>query len=45
VVSQLLTLYITPVFYLYMDRFARHLTPKPVAEVLGEAEPAPGMAK
>src|SRR5207247_26449 len=28
VVSQLLTLYITPVFYLYMERFTRYLTPK-----------------
>ena len=29
-VSQLLTLYITPVFYLYMERFTKYLTPKPV---------------
>ncbi len=32
VVSQILTLYITPVFYLYMERFSKHLTPKPVTE-------------
>ncbi len=30
VVSQLLTLYITPVFYLYMERFTKYVTPKPV---------------
>ena len=33
VVSQLLTLYITPVFYLYMEKFTKHLTPKSVDEV------------
>ena len=37
VVSQALTLYITPVFYLYMERFSKHLTPKPVAEIEAEA--------
>ncbi len=31
-VSQILTLYITPVFYLFMERFTKHLTPKPVPE-------------
>jgi len=47
VVSQLLTLYITPVFYLYMERFTRFLTPKPVAEMEREAEAAAavGLAK
>ncbi len=30
VVSQLLTLYITPVFYLYMERFTKYVTPAPV---------------
>ena len=47
-VSQLLTLYITPVVYLYMERFTRHLTPKPVKEYEREAEAATaasGMAK
>ena len=29
-VSQLLTLYITPVFYLYMERFTKLVSPKPV---------------
>ncbi len=38
-VSQLLTLYITPVFYLYMERFAKQLTPTPVPE--GDGAPAP----
>ena len=33
VVSQLLTLYITPVFYLYMEKFTRYLTPKSVDEI------------
>ena len=47
VVSQLLTLYITPVFYLYLERFARHLTPRPVADYEREAAAAaqPGIAK
>ena len=40
VVSQILTLYITPVFYLYMERFTRFLTPKPVEEYEREAEAA-----
>jgi hydrophobic/amphiphilic exporter-1 (mainly G- bacteria), HAE1 family len=47
VVSQLLTLYITPVFYLYMEKFTRYLTPKPVNEILRDEEglAAAGMAK
>jgi HAE1 family hydrophobic/amphiphilic exporter-1 len=47
VVSQLLTLYITPVFYLYMERFAHHLSPKPVAEYERDAavDAATGLAK
>jgi HAE1 family hydrophobic/amphiphilic exporter-1 len=44
VVSQLLTLYITPVVYLYMERFTRHLTPKPVEDYEREAAAA-SMAK
>ncbi len=40
VVSQALTLYITPVFYLYLERFAKHLTPKPVEEYEREAREA-----
>ena len=39
-VSQILTLYITPVFYIFMERFTKHLTPKPVSEL----EMAPGTA-
>jgi len=48
IVSQLLTLYITPVFYLYMERFTRYLTPKPVEQIEREDEAAAaaaGMAK
>jgi HAE1 family hydrophobic/amphiphilic exporter-1 len=47
VVSQLLTLYITPVFYLYMEKFTRFLTPKPVSEIEREeaSAAAAGMAK
>ena len=47
VVSQLLTLYITPVFYLYMERFTKYLTPKSVDELERESEAAAagGMAK
>ncbi|MEY4941307.1 MAG: hypothetical protein RIQ93_3042, partial [Verrucomicrobiota bacterium] len=47
IVSQLLTLYITPVFYIYMERFTKHLSPRPVSEI-EEAEAAAaagGMAK
>jgi HAE1 family hydrophobic/amphiphilic exporter-1 len=45
VVSQMLTLYITPVFYLYMERFTKYLTPRSVSEILGESESAAGTAK
>jgi HAE1 family hydrophobic/amphiphilic exporter-1 len=47
IVSQLLTLYITPVFYLYMERFTKYLSPKPVEQIEREAEAAAaaGMAK
>jgi HAE1 family hydrophobic/amphiphilic exporter-1 len=47
VVSQLLTLYITPVFYLYMERFTRYLSPKSVEQIERETEAAAvgGMAK
>ncbi len=48
VVSQLLTLYITPVFYLYMERFTKYVTPAPVpadAESLPEFAGSAGTAK
>jgi HAE1 family hydrophobic/amphiphilic exporter-1 len=46
VVSQLLTLYITPVFYLFMEKFTKHLTPRPAEELEQEgAATAAGMAK
>lgn len=41
VVSQILTLYITPVFYLYMERLSKHLTPKPVTEIEGSSTALP----
>ena len=41
VVSQILTLYITPVLYLYMERFSKHLTPKPVTEIEGSSTALP----
>ena len=41
VVSQILTLYITPVFYLYMERFSKHLTPTPVTEIEGSSTALP----
>ncbi len=46
-VSQALTLFITPVIYLYMERFTRYLTPKPVEQIEREdqAAAAAGMAK
>jgi HAE1 family hydrophobic/amphiphilic exporter-1 len=40
-VSQLLTLYITPVFYLYMERFARKLSPAAVPVETSETAAAP----
>ena len=40
VVSQVLTLYITPVFYLFMEKFTRYVTPKPVEEIEREAAAA-----
>jgi hydrophobic/amphiphilic exporter-1 (mainly G- bacteria), HAE1 family len=43
-VSQLLTLYITPVFYLYMERFTKYVTPKPVPQLV-EDESVGVMAK
>lgn len=47
VVSQMLTLYITPVFYLYMERFTKYLTPKSSVQIEAEdaAAGAHGMAK
>ncbi|MSU24577.1 MAG: efflux RND transporter permease subunit [Opitutus sp.] len=44
IVSQTLTLYITPVVYLYLERFTKYLTPKPVAEIEREAEAAAASA-
>jgi HAE1 family hydrophobic/amphiphilic exporter-1 len=44
IVSQLLTLYITPVFYLYMERFTKHLAPKPVPDHPDGIEPAVALA-
>jgi multidrug efflux pump subunit AcrB len=43
VVSQLLTLYITPVIYVYMDRFTSRMRQRKAAAVAHGAEPA--MAK
>jgi hydrophobe/amphiphile efflux-1 (HAE1) family protein len=40
IVSQVLTLYITPVFYLFMEKFTRYVTPKPVEEIEREAAAA-----
>ncbi len=45
IVSQLLTLYITPVFYIYMERFTKYVTPKPVPANIETLEPAVAMAK
>jgi hydrophobic/amphiphilic exporter-1 (mainly G- bacteria), HAE1 family len=42
VVSQLLTLYITPVFYMYMERVTKYLTPKPVPADAESMAPAGG---
>ncbi|HEX2685043.1 MAG TPA: efflux RND transporter permease subunit [Kofleriaceae bacterium] len=40
-VSQVLTLYTTPVIYLFMDRLARRFTRKPLARAPAIEEPAP----
>jgi len=45
IISQFLTLYITPAFYIYLDRFTKYLSPKPVAEIEAETAAAAGMAK
>ena len=39
-VSQILTLYITPVFYLYLEKFTKHFAPSPVPAF----DPEPGLA-
>ena len=44
-VSQLLTLYITPVFYLFMERFSKYVTPAPVPENIESGPSEPIMAK
>ena len=45
IVSQFLTLYITPVFYLYMERFTKYVTPAPVPANIESIEPAVALAK
>ena len=40
VVSQLLTLYLTPVVYIYLDRLAKRMSPRPVADYEAEAAAA-----
>ena len=45
IISQFLTLYITPAFYIYLDKFTKYLSPKPVAEIEAETAAAAGMAK
>ena len=39
--SQVLTLYTTPVIYLYMERLARRLRPRRTPAPAGAAEPTP----
>jgi HAE1 family hydrophobic/amphiphilic exporter-1 len=45
IISQFLTLYITPAFYIYLDKFTKYLSPKPVAEIEAETAAGAGMAK
>ena len=45
VVSQLLTLYITPAFYIYLDRFTKYLSPRSVTQIEEETAAAVGTAK
>jgi HAE1 family hydrophobic/amphiphilic exporter-1 len=44
VISQFVTLYLTPVFYLYMDSFQHRLRPAPLAAGIGSAVSHPGAA-
>ena len=44
-VSQILTLYITPVFYLYMERLTQFLSRKPASAAVSHGEPEAAMAK
>jgi HAE1 family hydrophobic/amphiphilic exporter-1 len=44
-VSQILTLYITPVFYLFMERFTKHLTPAAVPAFDSSPALAPSVAR
>jgi HAE1 family hydrophobic/amphiphilic exporter-1 len=44
IISQLLTLYITPAFYIYLDKFTKYLSPKPVEEIEAEAAAAAAAA-
>ena len=44
-VSQLLTLYITPVIYLYMDKFTSRLRKKEHAPLATQSPGEPAMAK
>ncbi len=39
IVSQMLTLYITPVFYIYMERLTKYFTPKPVPQFAESPQP------
>jgi multidrug efflux pump len=43
-VSQVLTLYTTPVVYLFFDRLAARFSPKPERAVTGNVVPVPGQA-
>jgi multidrug efflux pump len=45
ILSQLLTLYTTPVIYLFFDRLARRFSHQPAKSAAGEKAPDPGGAQ
>jgi hydrophobic/amphiphilic exporter-1 (mainly G- bacteria), HAE1 family len=45
IVSQALTLYITPVFYVYMDRITKFVSPRAVSDIEAEIEAQKSSAK
>jgi len=45
IISQFLTLYITPAFYIYLDKLTKYLSPKPVEQIEAETATAVSLVK